>query len=311
MANSTTNIDTVSQSQGAKEVTINAYLDAASPATFGGRRASTSSGLTWGYYGGGFYNSALSFSFIANGTLTLTANSTNYIQVDINGVISKNTSGFTDGTTPLYEVVVGASTVTSYTDYRYMPLSNQQLHQHADVYHDYVSAWYGFYNWHDDGVNYSTMAYGAIEKGVNGIVWTDTLPLYAEGGSGGAYWYLKDSGTMATKSLEADDYVLADSFRSRETSATIASGAIAYTAQFMIVDTESLAATDDLENITGMVDGDILYLSSANASRVVTVKDNSNLKLSADFALNHPNDVIVLAKKNGVIREVSRSTNGA
>lgn len=119
MANSTTNIDNVIQSQSSKEITINAYFDAASPATVYGRRGATSSGLTWGYYGGNIILTPGSVSVITNGTIALTASTTNYIEADqTTGAVSENTSGFTPGAVKLYSVVTGSSTVTSWTDYR-------------------------------------------------------------------------------------------------------------------------------------------------------------------------------------------------
>ncbi|MHB1024051.1 MAG: hypothetical protein ACYC0Z_16805, partial [Acidobacteriaceae bacterium] len=77
MASSTTNLDLLIQSQASKEITANALFDAASPATLFGRRQSTTSGLTWGYYGGTVNNAGTLIS-IANGTLTLAASTTNY-----------------------------------------------------------------------------------------------------------------------------------------------------------------------------------------------------------------------------------------
>lgn len=117
MAGSTTNIDTISQSQASKEVTANAYFDAASPATIFGRRQSTSSGLTWGYYGGGMWVDGV-LTTIANGTVALTASTTNYVEATRAGVVSKNTTAFTAGSIPLYTIVTGTATVTSYTDHR-------------------------------------------------------------------------------------------------------------------------------------------------------------------------------------------------
>src|SRR5574337_49407 len=69
MANSTTHLDTISSSQSGKEVTANAVMDALSPAATFGRRASTSSGLTWGYFGGTVFVDGVPTQ-IANGTLT-------------------------------------------------------------------------------------------------------------------------------------------------------------------------------------------------------------------------------------------------
>lgn len=117
MSNSTTLLDTISQSQAQKEVTANALFDAASPATIFGRRASTTAGLTWGYYGGSVTISSTPTA-IANGTVTLTASTTNYVETTTAGVVSKNTTGFTAGSIPLYTVVTASDSVTSYTDHR-------------------------------------------------------------------------------------------------------------------------------------------------------------------------------------------------
>ena len=117
MADSTPNFDALTVGQYSKELTVNALVDAASPALIFGRRQSTCSGLTWGYYGGTIAVDGTRAQ-IANGTLALTASATNYIESNRAGVVSKNTSAFTAGMWPLYSVTTGAATVTSYTDYR-------------------------------------------------------------------------------------------------------------------------------------------------------------------------------------------------
>ena len=118
MSNSTITYDAISQSQASKEITANAMFDALSPASLYGRRQSTTSGLTWGYYGGNVLVNGV-LTQIANGTLTLTANLSNYIEAEpTTGAVSFNTTAFTAGRTPLYTVVAGASTVSSYTDHR-------------------------------------------------------------------------------------------------------------------------------------------------------------------------------------------------
>lgn len=117
MANSTTNLDLISTSQAQKEVTANALFDAASPATYFARRAAGTSALTWAYYGGVLMISGTP-TRIANGSLSLAASSTVYIEVTTAGVVSSNTTGWTSGRMPLYKIVTGASTVTSYEDFR-------------------------------------------------------------------------------------------------------------------------------------------------------------------------------------------------
>src|SRR6266404_2347351 len=121
MADSTTNLDTISTAQSQKEVTANAADDAESPASFGGRRASTTTGLTWGYYGGKYMagGSSPAITMLANGTVALTASVTNYVEFDpVTGTVSANSTAFTAGRVPLYMCVAGASTITSYTDQR-------------------------------------------------------------------------------------------------------------------------------------------------------------------------------------------------
>ncbi len=118
MSNSTVTFDALVQSQASKEITVNAMLDALSPASLYGRRQSTSSGLTWGYYGGNVLVNGI-LTQIANSTIALTASTTNYLEANpTTGAVSKNTTGFTAGQTPLYTIVTGTATVSNYTDHR-------------------------------------------------------------------------------------------------------------------------------------------------------------------------------------------------
>lgn len=118
----TSNIDLISSSQAQKEVTANQYFAAGSPAIGFGKRESTSSGLTWGYYGATIAVSGVPTQ-IAGGTLTLTNNATNYIEVSNTGTVSVTSS--IPGSWPapathtaLYEVVVAAGVITSIIDWR-------------------------------------------------------------------------------------------------------------------------------------------------------------------------------------------------
>lgn len=118
MSNSTTNLDLISASQSSKEVTANSLFDAASPAMLYGRRALTSAGLTWGYYGGTVLAGGVPTQ-IANGTVALTPSATNYVEADTStGAVSVNTTGFTSGRMALYQAITGTATVTSYADLR-------------------------------------------------------------------------------------------------------------------------------------------------------------------------------------------------
>lgn len=117
MSGSTSNLDLLYAGQAGKELSVNALADAASPAVIFGRRASVCSGLVWGYYGGAMSVDGV-LSAIANGSVTLSASQTNYLQASRSGSVTSNTSGFSAGQIPLYTIVTGASTVTSYTDNR-------------------------------------------------------------------------------------------------------------------------------------------------------------------------------------------------
>lgn len=117
MANSTTNLASLTSNQEGKEITANELFDAASPSTIFGRNADACDALTWGYYGGRIeVDGAL--TTIVNSTVALSASTTNYVEATAAGVVSKNTTGFTAGRIPLYTIVTGSSTVSSYTDER-------------------------------------------------------------------------------------------------------------------------------------------------------------------------------------------------
>ena len=117
MANSTSPLDLIAADVAQKEVKANALFDASSPATLFGRRASTTSLLTWGYYGGMMLVGGTPTA-VANGTVALTASATNYVQATPLAAMVVNTTGFVAGNTPMYTIVTNATAVTSYTDHR-------------------------------------------------------------------------------------------------------------------------------------------------------------------------------------------------
>src|SRR5665213_1126498 len=124
MANSTTNIDTISSSQAQKEVTANSLFASFSPSSAYGRHDSQCAGLVWAYYGGVWPLAGVP-TVIANGTLTLTASSTCYIRrKESDGTVDFVTSAPSGWPSPsggydaLYDVVVGASQVSTWNDWR-------------------------------------------------------------------------------------------------------------------------------------------------------------------------------------------------
>ena len=132
MSSSTSNLDLLIQSQYGHYITANGLFDAASPAMLFGRRQALCSGLNWFYYGGVLLADGVT-TLVANNAaaLVLTASATNYIEATTAGVVSKNTVGFTAGSIPLYTVITGTASVTSYTDQR--PLTYQSAAFAANV----------------------------------------------------------------------------------------------------------------------------------------------------------------------------------
>jgi hypothetical protein len=112
-----TTLAQISETQAQKATTANENFDALAYAGLFGRRAAGISGLTWAYYGGILYVAGVGTA-IADGTVALTLNLTNYVEATTAGVVSANTVGFTAGRMPLYTVVCGATTISSYADQR-------------------------------------------------------------------------------------------------------------------------------------------------------------------------------------------------
>lgn len=126
MADSTTNIPQVSQSQAQHDVVVNALIDALSPGAIFGKNFETTAALTWGYLGGKAPVSGEPVE-VANGTVALTASSTNYIYAEESGSwavvcttsIPAGWPGPLSGTKiALYTIVTGSATVTSVEDHR-------------------------------------------------------------------------------------------------------------------------------------------------------------------------------------------------
>lgn len=82
-----------------------------------GYRETGSSGLVFAYYGGPAWNGS-TYTSIADGTVTLTASATNYVERTVAGAVSANTSAWTAGRLPLYKVTTSASAITAIVDQR-------------------------------------------------------------------------------------------------------------------------------------------------------------------------------------------------
>jgi hypothetical protein len=105
----------------------------------------------------------------------------------------------------------------------------------------------------------------------------------------------------------------AGSFSTPKTSLTIASGVITASRGYHLVDTESAAASDDLDTINGGTDGMRLVIRAASSSRTVVIKDGTgNIHGPGDITLNSVHNTAELifdsTLNNWLI--VSNSNNG-
>ena len=92
---------------------------------------------------------------------------------------------------------------------------------------------------------------------------------------------------------------------------TINAGVVAATKSHHDIDTQSGAATDDLDTINGGSEGDLLIIRPENTARTVVVKDGTgNLRLAGDFSMDSISDMMLLIKNfAGDWVEISRSNN--
>ena len=79
--------------------------------------SNTTTGLTWGYKAGVIRVDNI-VTDIAAGTVGLTDDDTNYIEISSTGVVSRNTTGFTSGKIPIRTVVCAGGVQTTNTDRR-------------------------------------------------------------------------------------------------------------------------------------------------------------------------------------------------
>lgn len=100
------------------DIRCNDNFDAVAQAGVFGKKNPTTSGLTFGYFGGNYNGNA-----VADGTVALTASSTNYIVALIStGVVSVSTTNTnwlnTNSYIQLFQVVTGTASITSWSDFR-------------------------------------------------------------------------------------------------------------------------------------------------------------------------------------------------
>lgn len=107
----------VAANQSSAEVPINENLLNVLWAEVFARNPLTTTGLTWGFVGGQLPINGL-MTAIAAGTVALTASSTNYVGLSQAGTVVNTVTTRNPLHVPLFTVVTGVSSITSYTDTR-------------------------------------------------------------------------------------------------------------------------------------------------------------------------------------------------
>jgi hypothetical protein len=107
-----------------QEVTFNGVIAALSPAALYGVKTFATQGLDLTLYGGNFPLAAGGYIALTDSLIRLTPSTTNYIYATAGGIVTKTTSApagwpgpMGNGSRSLYQLVVGADSVTSGTDY--------------------------------------------------------------------------------------------------------------------------------------------------------------------------------------------------
>ena len=98
------------------------------------------------------------------------------------------------------------------------------------------------------------------------------------------------------------------------TAVNIAGGVLALVGEgYYSINTEGLEATDDLDKITGLVNGDVIIIKAASESNSVVVKHGSYIRLTggSDFTLNSVYDRMMLqCIGSDMCVELSRASGG-
>jgi len=125
LSDSTTPFGTISIGQGDQATKANALFDASAPVAIYAKKYATTSGLTIGYHGGKISVNGV-VTVISDGTVTLTASTTNYIEANPEtGAVTNNTTAYTPGYWRIGRAVTGAATITTWYDDRFLNFAQQ------------------------------------------------------------------------------------------------------------------------------------------------------------------------------------------
>lgn len=125
MSDSTAPFGTISIGQGDQVPKANALFDASAPVAIYAKKYAETTGLTFGYHGGKISVNGV-VTVIADGTLALSASSTNYLEANpTTGAVSKNTTAYTPGYWRIGRAVTGTASITTWYDDRFLNFGKQ------------------------------------------------------------------------------------------------------------------------------------------------------------------------------------------
>jgi hypothetical protein len=114
----TTTLQSINAS-ASPEVQMNENTYALAPSAFLGKDAPNTTGLVWAFLGGSFWDGS-SMQARTSSTVALTGSATNFVEMSNTGSVTRNTSAFTAGQRPMYEIPTTATAVlvNSIVDHR-------------------------------------------------------------------------------------------------------------------------------------------------------------------------------------------------
>lgn len=257
-------------------------------------------------------------NLVATGTVTIDTitGAGNFTKLDINGVGQITSSIAYTGVTTTSELAaeiataVNATTPTSGVNYTAIAISNVVYLFAPQTSGDSV-------NGHTVVVSFSANATGSVTDIDGG-----TASYTNEYNDSFGYRFFIDASSSAIEGkksgIEITQFLCTRGFEGGLPiiNATISSGAITVerqaAIQFVIVDTEGAAGTDNLDNINpvNFATGDIIHLLGANASRVTTVTNSGNIVTqgAVNFDTGNYANMITLTKSGSSWYEISKST---
>jgi hypothetical protein len=125
MSDSATPFGTIASAQLNQTTKANSLFDAVCATAIYAMRSAATSGLTLGYHGGKITVNGV-VTTIADGTLVLSASSTNYVEVNPStGAVSRTTTAYTPGYWRIGRAVTGTASITTWYDDRFLNFAKQ------------------------------------------------------------------------------------------------------------------------------------------------------------------------------------------